>query len=78
MIITLKNQSGCSFTFDDIPELDTGDKVKEYLLTDPATSHFFKSKEDLDQNWEVTSSKQQAIDETVPHCDIEEATSNKQ
>ena len=25
----------------------------------------------------VTSSKQQAIDETVPHCDIEEASSNK-
>jgi hypothetical protein len=55
MIITLKNQSGCSFTFNDIPELDTSDKVKEYLLTDPSTSHFFKSREDLDQNWEVTS-----------------------
>ena len=25
----------------------------------------------------ATSDKQQAIDETVPHCDIEEATSNK-
>jgi len=26
---------------------------------------------------EASSSKQQAIDETVPHCDIEEATSYK-
>jgi hypothetical protein len=26
---------------------------------------------------EASSSKQQAIDETVPHCDIEEATSCK-
>jgi len=27
---------------------------------------------------EVSSAKQQAIDETVPHCDIEEASSDKQ
>ena len=27
---------------------------------------------------QATSDKQQAIDETVPHCDIEEATSCKQ
>ena len=26
---------------------------------------------------EASSAKQQAIDETVPHCDIEEATSDK-
>jgi hypothetical protein len=26
---------------------------------------------------QTTSDKQQAIDETVPHCDIEEATSDK-
>tara|TARA_R100000655_G_scaffold2823_1_gene10949 strand:- start:826 stop:1059 length:234 start_codon:yes stop_codon:yes gene_type:complete len=26
---------------------------------------------------QATSGKQQAIDETVPHCDIEEATSGK-
>ena len=26
---------------------------------------------------QATSSKRQAIDETVPHCDIEEATSSK-
>jgi len=26
---------------------------------------------------EATSNKQQAIDETVPHCDIEEASSSK-
>jgi hypothetical protein len=26
---------------------------------------------------EVSSAKQQAIDETVPHCDIEEASSGK-
>jgi len=58
MIITLENNIGCSFIFEDIPELDTSDKVKEYLLTDPATSHLFKSREDLDQNWKVTSIKQ--------------------
>jgi len=58
MIITLENEIGCSFTFEDIPELDTSDKVKEYLLKDPTTSHLFKSREDLDQNWKVTSSKQ--------------------
>ena len=29
------------------------------------------------QKREATSSKQQAIDETVPHCDIEEASSTK-
>jgi len=27
---------------------------------------------------QASSSKQQAIDETVPHCDIEEASGNKQ
>ena len=27
---------------------------------------------------QAASDKQQAIDETVPHCDIEEATSSKQ
>jgi hypothetical protein len=30
-----------------------------------------------EENLEATSSKQQAIDETVPHCDIEEAASCK-
>jgi hypothetical protein len=30
-----------------------------------------------EENLEATSSKQQAIDETVPHCDIEEAASSK-
>lgn len=58
MIITLENEIGCSFTFENIPELDTSDKVKEYLLKDPTTSHLFESKEDLDQNWKVTSIKQ--------------------
>jgi hypothetical protein len=60
MILKLENNIGCSFIFEDIPELDTSDKVKEYLLKDPTTSHLFKSKEDLDQNWKVTSVKQQA------------------
>jgi hypothetical protein len=54
MIIKLENNIGCSFVFEDIPELDTSDRVKEYLLTDPTTSHLFKSKEDLDQNWKFT------------------------
>ena len=57
MILKLENNIGCSFTFENIPELDTSDKVKEYLLKDPTTSHLFKSKEDLDQNWKVTSNK---------------------
>ena len=57
MIITLENEIGCSFTFEDIPELDTSDKVKEYLLKDPTTSHLFKSREDLDLNWKVTSNR---------------------
>ena len=30
-----------------------------------------------EENLEATSSKQQAIDETVPHCDIEEAASSE-
>jgi hypothetical protein len=59
MILKLENNIGCSFIFEDIPELDTIEKIKEYLLTDPATSHLFKSKEDLDLNWKVTSNKQQ-------------------
>ena len=57
MIITLENNIGCSFTFENIPELDTSDKVKKYLLKDPTTSHLFKSKEDLDLNWKVTSNR---------------------
>jgi len=60
MILKLENNIGCSFIFEDIPELDTIEKIKEYLLTDPATSHLFKSKEDLDLNWKATSVKQQA------------------
>ena len=30
-----------------------------------------------DENDQASSNKQQAIDETVPHCDIEEASSHK-
>jgi hypothetical protein len=47
-------------------------------------SHVFKHpkyyeelRKKREENLEASSSKQQAIDETVPHCDIEEAASCK-
>ena len=53
MIITLTNQSGCSFTFNDIPEVNNAKEMKDYLWTDISVNHLFKSREDLDNNWEV-------------------------
>jgi len=41
---------------------------KEAISPDPATA----------ESGRAPSSKRQAIEETVPHCDIEEATSTKQ
>ena len=43
---------------------------KEAISPDPATAESGRA-------LEATSDKQQAIDETVPHCDIEEASSSK-
>ena len=53
MKITIENESGCSFTFNDIPEVDTPEKVKDYLWKDVATNFLFKSRQDLDDNWKV-------------------------
>ena len=53
MKITLINQSGCSFTFNDIPEVNNPKEMKDYLWTDISVNHLFKSREDLDNNWEV-------------------------
>ena len=53
MKITLVNQSGCSFTFNDIPEVNNAKEMKDYLWTDISVNHLFKSREDLDNNWEV-------------------------
>ncbi len=53
MIITLKNESGCSFTFNNIPEINNPKEMKDYLWTDVTTNHLFKSREELDTKWEV-------------------------
>jgi len=53
MKITLKNEIGCSFTFDDIPEVNNPKEMKDYLWTDVSTSHLFKSREELDTKWKV-------------------------
>ena len=45
--------------------------VKKAISPDPATAEEGRTPQ-------ATSSKRQAIDETVPHCDIEEASSGKQ
>jgi len=57
MKITLINQSGCSFTFNDIPEVNNPKEMKDYLWTDISVNHLFKSREDLDNNWEVKKEK---------------------
>ena len=58
MKITLVNQSGCSFTFNDIPEVNNAKEMKDYLWTDISVNHLFKSREDLDNNWEVKQEQQ--------------------
>ena len=44
--------------------------VKKAISPDPATAEEGRTPQ-------ASSSKRQAIEETVPHCDIEEATSSK-
>ena len=51
--IELTNQSGCSFVFDDIPDIKTPKDMKDYLWEDVATNHLFKSREELDTDWGV-------------------------
>ena len=53
MIIKLTNSSGCSFTFDNIPDVNTPKDMKDYLWEDVATNHLFKSREELDTDWGV-------------------------
>ncbi len=53
MKITLKNNIGCKFTFDDIPNVNNEKEMKDYLWKDIATNHLFKSREELDTRWEI-------------------------
>ena len=53
MIIKLTNSSGCSFTFDNIPDVNTPKDMKDYLWSDVTTNFLFKSREELDNKWEV-------------------------
>ena len=55
MTITLTNESGCSFTFNDIPEVNNPKEMKDYLWKDVSTNHLFKSREELDTRWKVES-----------------------
>ena len=40
--------NGSSFIYDDIPDIDTAQKVKDHLWNDVATNFMFKSREELD------------------------------
>jgi len=53
MKIKLINESGCSFTFNDIPKVNNSKEMKDYLWTDVSTNHLFKSREELDTQWKV-------------------------
>ena len=53
MIIKLTNQSGCSFTYNDIPEVNSPEEMKDHLWSDPSVNFLFKSRKDLDSNWKV-------------------------
>ena len=53
MIITLTNQSGCSFTYDNIPEINNPEEMKDHLWSDPSVNFLFKSREELDSDWQV-------------------------
>ena len=57
MKITIENQSGCSFEFNNIPQIDTVKKLKDYLWTDITTNFLFKSRQDLEENWKVKNEK---------------------
>ena len=56
MKITIE-KNGCSFEFNDIPEIDTEKKLKDYLWTDITTNFLFKSRQDLEENWKVKNEK---------------------
>jgi hypothetical protein len=53
MIITLTNESGCSFTYNDIPKVNTPKEMKDHLWSDPSVNFLFKSREELDSDWQV-------------------------
>ena len=54
MIIKLTNDNGCSFTFNNIPDVYTPKDMKDYLWNDVTTNFLFKSREELDSNkWKV-------------------------
>ena len=53
MKITLKNDNGCSFTFNDIPNVNNEKEMKDYLWKDVSTNHLFKSREELDIRWVI-------------------------
>ena len=53
MKITLKNDIGCIFTFNDIPNVNNEKEMKDYLWKDVSTNHLFKSREELDTKWKV-------------------------
>ena len=60
MIIKLTNDIGCSFTFDNIPDVNTPKDMKDYLWNDVTTNFLFKSREELDVEWKVKIIKEAA------------------
>ena len=60
MVIKLTNNNGCSFTFNNIPDVHTPKDMKNYLWEDVATNHLFKSREELDVEWKVKIIKEDA------------------
>ncbi len=53
MIIKLTNQIGCSFTYEDIPEVNNPEQMKDHLWADPSVNFLFKSREELDSDWSI-------------------------
>jgi|TARA_R100000656_G_scaffold44709_1_gene36594 hypothetical protein len=47
--------NGSSYIYDDIPDVDTPEKVKDHLWNDADTNFMFKSREELDDlnKWSV-------------------------
>jgi len=60
MIIKLTNNNGCSFTFNNIPNVNTPKDMKDYLWSDVTTNFLFKSREELDVEWKVKIIKEAA------------------
>ena len=54
MIIKLTNESGCSFTYNHIPNVNSPQEMKDHLWSDPSVNFLFKSREELDSDWSVT------------------------